>query len=103
MRIKLKQILAPDYKVYDYFKSKFDDRLEAFGSGLMEEEMVKLRKVNDKVIKKCEKKTHLKYSDERKKLIFNFIVIKVISPRRTTRRSQEQTDGMARLTWWDIW
>ena len=54
MRGKLKQILAPDYKVYNYFKSKFDDRLEAFGSGRMEEEMGELRKANEAVMKKCD-------------------------------------------------
>ena len=54
MRAKLKQILAPDYKVYDHFKSKFDARLEAFGSGRMEEEMGELRKANEAVMKKCD-------------------------------------------------
>ena len=54
VRAKLKLALAPDYKVYDYFKSKFEDRLEAFGSGRMEEEMGELRKANEAVMKKCE-------------------------------------------------
>ena len=54
MRGKLKQILAPDYKVYNYFKSKFDDRLETFGPGRMEEEKAELRKANEAVMKKCD-------------------------------------------------
>ena len=54
VRGKLKQILAPDYKVYNHFKSKFDDRLEAFGSGRMEEELGELRKANEAVMKKCD-------------------------------------------------
>ena len=54
MRAKLKPILAPDYKVYDYFKSKFEDRLEAFGSGRMEEELGELREANEAVMKKCD-------------------------------------------------
>ena len=54
MRGKLRQILAPDYKVYNYFKSKFDDHLEAFGSGRMEEELGELRKTNEAVMRKCD-------------------------------------------------
>ena len=54
MRGKLKQILAPDYEVYNYFKSKFDDRLAAFGSGRMEEELGELREANEAVMKKCD-------------------------------------------------
>ena len=54
MRGKLKQILAPDYEVYNYFKSKFDDRLKTFGPGRMEEEKAELRKANEAVMKKCD-------------------------------------------------
>ena len=54
VRGKLRQILAPDYKVYNYFKSKFDVRLESFGSGRMEAELGELRKANEAVMKKCD-------------------------------------------------
>ena len=54
MRGKLKQILAPDYKVYNYFKSKFDDRLEAFGAERMEAELGELRAANKAVMAKCD-------------------------------------------------
>ena len=54
VRGKLKQILAPDYKIYNYFKSKFDDRLEAFGAGRMEAELAELRAANEAVMAKCD-------------------------------------------------
>ena len=81
VRGKLLRILAPDYKVYDYFKSKFDDRLEAFGSGRMEEEMGELRKVNEAVLKKWLVLYESFY------LLFS--IFPVISPRLTTARSPE--------------
>ena len=54
VRGKLEQILAPDYEVYNHFKSKFSARLESFGSGRMAEELGELRAANEVVMKKCD-------------------------------------------------
>ena len=54
VRGKLEEILAPDYEVYNHFKSKFSARLESFGSGRMAEELGELRAANEVVMKKCD-------------------------------------------------
>ena len=54
VRGKLEQILAPDYEVYNHFKSKFSARLESFGPGRMAEELGELRAANEAVMKKCD-------------------------------------------------
>ena len=47
-------ILEQDYKVYNHFKTKFDEKLESFGYGKMVDEMEGLRKANEAVKKRCE-------------------------------------------------
>ena len=50
----LEKKMAPDYKVYNYFKEKFDQKLKDFGHKRMSQELEELERVNTDVTKKCE-------------------------------------------------
>ena len=50
----LEKKMAPDYKVYNYFKEKFDQKLKDFGHKRMSQELKELERVNTEVTKKCE-------------------------------------------------
>lgn len=45
--------MAPDYKLYNYFKDKFEQKLDSFSQSRMQEELVQLDTVNTAVTKKC--------------------------------------------------
>ena len=50
----LEEKMAPDYKVYNYFKEKFDKKLKDFGKKRMDQELKELKRVNTEVTKRCE-------------------------------------------------
>ena len=50
----LEKKMAPDYKVYNYFKEKFDQKLRGFGHKRMSRELEELERVNKEVTKRCE-------------------------------------------------
>ena len=50
----LEKKMAPDYKVYNYFKEKFDQKLKDFGHKRMSQELDELERVNTEVTKRCE-------------------------------------------------
>lgn len=45
--------MAPDYKVYDYFKKKFEEKLQAFGAQKMEIELNALHLANEQKVEEC--------------------------------------------------
>lgn len=49
----LKEYLAPDYKMYNYFKEKFEAKIKQFGQSRMSQELTILRHANEKMKKKC--------------------------------------------------
>ena len=50
----LEKKMAPDYKVYNYFKAKFDQKVEVFGHKRMSLELAELDRVNTEVTRRCE-------------------------------------------------
>ena len=42
-----------DYKVYNHFKEKFDQKLEEFGSSKMQKEIEDLERINSEMTDKC--------------------------------------------------
>ena len=50
----LEKKMAPDYKVYNYFKAKFDQKLKDFGHRRMSQELEELDRINTEVTKRCE-------------------------------------------------
>ena len=45
--------MAPDYKVYNFFKDKFRRQVEAFGKSKMTKELHELSKANEYISEKC--------------------------------------------------
>ena len=56
-RAALKEYLASDYLLYDYFKAKFEARVDQFGLPRLSEELSVLRQANEKMKSKCALKT----------------------------------------------
>ena len=52
-RQKLREVLKPDYALYNHFYKIFQDKLDLFGRGRMEEEVEKLREENRKIEEEC--------------------------------------------------
>ena len=50
----LEKKMASDYKVYNYFKAKFDQKLKDFGYRRMSQELEELDRINTEVTKRCE-------------------------------------------------
>ena len=50
----LEEKMAPDYKVYNYFKAKFDEKLRNLGENNLSQELKELDRVNTEITKKCE-------------------------------------------------
>lgn len=50
----LEEKMAPDYRVYNYFKAKFDQKLKDLGESKLSEELIELDRVNTEITKKCE-------------------------------------------------
>ena len=49
----LAEIMKPDYKLYNHFKKKFENRVEQFGRERMKYEVSKLKSANEKKIEEC--------------------------------------------------
>ena len=49
----LERIMAPDYKLYYYFKSAFDQKIKNFGAQRMQRELKELRKINQEIRDEC--------------------------------------------------
>lgn len=49
----LAQIMKPDYKLYNHFKRKFENRVEQFGKKRMENEISTLQRENNQKIEEC--------------------------------------------------
>jgi len=45
--------MAPDYIVYNHFKKKFEEKLEAFGSSRMAHELNDLHFANEQKVEEC--------------------------------------------------
>ena len=45
--------MAPDYKLYNYFRDKFEQKLDSFSQSRMQGELAQLDQVNTAVTKKC--------------------------------------------------
>ena len=45
--------MAPDYKVYDHFKRKFEEKLITFGASRMETELSALHLANEQKVEEC--------------------------------------------------
>ena len=52
-RALLTKIMAPDYKVYNHFKAKFEERVEEFGRSRLEAEVAELRDANERRTEEC--------------------------------------------------
>ena len=52
-RDALKEYLAADYRLYNYFKKKFSVKLQQFGQTRLEQELTVLRLSNDEMKKRC--------------------------------------------------
>ena len=52
-RALLTKIMAPDYKVYNHFKAKFDEKLREFGATEMATELAELQAANEKKTEDC--------------------------------------------------
>ena len=50
----LEKKMAPDYKVYNYFKAKFDQKLKDLGQSRLAQELKELGRVNTEVTRRCE-------------------------------------------------
>ena len=50
----LEEKMAPDYKVYNYFKAKFDEKLRNLGENKLFQELKELDRVNTEITMKCE-------------------------------------------------
>jgi len=53
-RKALEEYLQEDYKLYNYFKTKFDEKLAAFDSTKIEKELKLLNEENKKIKEKCD-------------------------------------------------
>ena len=50
----LENIMAPDYKVYNHFKAKFDQKLKDLGESRLSQELKELDRVNTEITRRCE-------------------------------------------------
>ena len=82
----LEKKMAPDYKVYNYFKAKFDQKLSDFGHGRMSHELEELDRINTEVTERCEfsKEDNKKLDKDLKWLWSNIQGYKVISSKIKT-------------------
>ena len=52
-RAGLEKIMQQDYKLYNFFKEKFQRQVETFGESRMAAELAELDRVNNEVTEKC--------------------------------------------------
>merc|ERR1719468_1269110 len=65
----LEEYLSADLKLYNYFKIKFDEKLQQFGDERMKLEMIKLKKQNENMKALCKIETEANYIMEQKKIV----------------------------------
>ena len=82
----LEKKMAPDYKVYNHFKAKFDQKLHDFGHRRMSQELEELDKINTEVTERCEiaEEDNKKLDKDLKWLWSNIQGYKVIFPQIKT-------------------
>ena len=56
-RIRILEWLWADYMLYDYFKTRFKSKLEAFGQQRMEEQKTILRDITDSTLVGCKEES----------------------------------------------
>ena len=49
----LKEIMRPDYVIYNHFRTKLESEIEKFGNKKMIKELMELEEVNTEVREKC--------------------------------------------------
>merc|ERR1719468_1370993 len=67
----LEEYFSADLKLYNYFKIKFDEKLQQFGDERMKLEIIKLKKQNENMKAVCKIETEAAYIKKQNKIVVN--------------------------------
>ena len=81
--VRIVEWLWADYMLYDYFKSRFKSKLEAFGQRRLELEKEILRNISDNTLLRCKQVPLEKYCE-----YFNKGELKFLDELRETQRNR---------------